>query len=149
MHYTLFNDRHVGAWNINFLTERVPLSFQSGGGLWIIYVFQLLSTIMCVYVWVSVVYVRRTCLMPALFHRCVYMLNILGQSRNVIFGLREPCTIKNWRLLNIFENSIFTVKWVIFPIFLAIFQYNFGDSWDNHGMWPIILGYFFQQLQWK
>ena len=30
-----------------------------------------------------------------------------------------------------------------FSDFLAIFQYNFGDSWDNHGMWPIILGYFF------
>ena len=27
--------------------------------------------------------------------------------------------------------------------FLAIFQYNFGDSWDIHGMRPIILGYFF------
>ena len=27
--------------------------------------------------------------------------------------------------------------------FFAIFQYNFGDSWDVHGMRPIILGYFF------
>ena len=27
--------------------------------------------------------------------------------RNVIFGLREPCTIINWRLLTLFENSIF------------------------------------------
>ena len=30
-----------------------------------------------------------------------------------------------------------------FSDFLAIFQYNFGDSWDIHGMQPIILGYFF------
>ena len=30
-----------------------------------------------------------------------------------------------------------------FSDFLAIFQYNFGDSWDIHGMRPIILGYFF------
>ena len=29
-----------------------------------------------------------------------------------------------------------------FSDFLAIFQYNFGDSWDIHGMRPIILGYF-------
>ena len=27
--------------------------------------------------------------------------------RNMIFGLREPCTIRNWRLLTFFENSIF------------------------------------------
>ena len=31
----------------------------------------------------------------------------------------------------------------------AIFQHNFGDSWDIHGLRPIILGYFFQQLWWK
>ena len=31
-----------------------------------------------------------------------------------------------------------------FPDFLAIFQFNFGDSWDIHGMQPIILGYFFK-----
>ena len=30
-----------------------------------------------------------------------------------------------------------------FSDFLAIFQYNFGDSWDIHGMRHIILGYFF------
>ena len=30
-----------------------------------------------------------------------------------------------------------------FSDFLAIFQYNFGDSWDIHGRRPIILGYFF------
>ena len=30
-----------------------------------------------------------------------------------------------------------------FPDFFAIFQYNFGDSWDIYGMRPIILGYFF------
>ena len=29
-----------------------------------------------------------------------------------------------------------------FSDFKAIFQYNFGDSWDNHGMWPIILLFF-------
>ena len=29
-----------------------------------------------------------------------------------------------------------------FSDFLAIFQYNFGDSWDIHAMRPIILGYF-------
>ena len=28
-----------------------------------------------------------------------------------------------------------------FTDFLAIFQNNFGDSWDIHGMWPIILGF--------
>ena len=27
--------------------------------------------------------------------------------------------------------------------FLVIFQYNFDDSWDIHGMRPIFLGYFF------
>ena len=27
--------------------------------------------------------------------------------RIVIFGLSEPCTIENWRLLKFFENSIF------------------------------------------
>ena len=27
--------------------------------------------------------------------------------------------------------------------FLAIFQYNFDDSWDIHGMLSIILGFFF------
>ena len=27
--------------------------------------------------------------------------------RNMIFWLREPCTIGNWRLLKFFENSIF------------------------------------------
>ena len=27
--------------------------------------------------------------------------------RDMIFGLREPCTIGNWRLLTFFENSIF------------------------------------------
>ena len=53
--------------------------------------------------------------------------------RIVIFGLSEPCTIENWRLSD----------------FLVIFQYNFGDFWDIHGMRPIILGYFFQQLRWK
>ena len=35
-----------------------------------------------------------------------------------------------------------TVKGVIFR-FLAIFQNSFSDSWDIHGMQPIILGYFF------
>ena len=29
-----------------------------------------------------------------------------------------------------------------FSDFLAIFQNNFVDSWDVHGMRPIILGYF-------
>ena len=33
-----------------------------------------------------------------------------------------------------------------FPDFLTIFQYNFGDSWDIHGMRPIILGYFFPTI---
>ena len=30
-----------------------------------------------------------------------------------------------------------------FSIFWAIFQHNFGDSRDIHGMRPIILGYFY------
>ena len=30
-----------------------------------------------------------------------------------------------------------------FSDFLAIFQYNFGDSWDIHGMGPIIFSYIF------
>ena len=29
---------------------------------------------------------------------------------------------------------------------MAFFQYNFGDSWDIHGMRPIILGYFFSTI---
>ena len=66
--------------------------------------------------------------------------------RNVIFGLREPCTTKNWRLLNFFENFIFHGEMGHFLIFLVIFQYNFGVSWDIHGMWPIILGYFFPTI---
>jgi len=33
-----------------------------------------------------------------------------------------------------------------FSDFLAIFQYNFGDSRDIHGMRPIILGYFFPTI---
>ena len=33
-----------------------------------------------------------------------------------------------------------------FSDFLTIFQYNFGDSWDIHGMRPIILGYFFPTI---
>ena len=30
-----------------------------------------------------------------------------------------------------------------FSDFFGIFQYNFGDSWDIHGMRSIILGYFY------
>ena len=30
--------------------------------------------------------------------------------RNVIFRLREPCTIQTWRLLTLFENSILRLK---------------------------------------
>ena len=33
-----------------------------------------------------------------------------------------------------------------FSDFLAIFQYNFGDFWDIHGLRPIILGYFFATI---
>ena len=38
------------------------------------------------------------------------------------------------------------VNGVIFSNFWAIFQSNLGDFWDIHGMRPIILDYFFQQL---
>ena len=33
-----------------------------------------------------------------------------------------------------------------FSDFFENFQYNFGDSWDIHGMRPIILGYFFPTI---
>ena len=48
--------------------------------------------------------------------------------RNMIFGYREPCPIRNWRLLKKIENFIFYGKGGHFSDFLAIFQYNFGDS---------------------
>ena len=40
----------------------------------------------------------------------IFCFQATGHSfscRNMIFGLREPCTIRNWRLLTFFENSIF------------------------------------------
>ena len=40
----------------------------------------------------------------------IFCFQATGHSfscRNMIFGLREPCTIGNWRLLTFFENSIF------------------------------------------
>ena len=55
--------------------------------------------------------------------------------RNVIFGLREPCTIRNWRL-DFFFNFIFYDWRSHFSDFFAIFQYNFGDFWDMYGMRP-------------
>ena len=45
-----------------------------------------------------------------------------------------------------FKIPFFTVSGVNFR-FLKYFQYNFGNYWDIHGMRPIILGYFFQQLR--
>ena len=40
------------------------------------------------------------------------------------------------------KMPIFMVKGVV------IFQNNFGDSWDIHGMRPIILGYFYNHGKW-
>ena len=76
-----------------------------------------------------------------------------------MFGFKLPVTVVHlgvWYLgweklvpkediwLFFLENSIFKVKGVIFPLLIfAIFQYNFPDSWDVHGMPHIILGYFF------
>ena len=40
----------------------------------------------------------------------IFLFQATGHSfscRNMIFGLREPCTIGNWRLLTFSENSIF------------------------------------------
>ena len=37
--------------------------------------------------------------------------------RNVIFGLREPCTIRNEGFWNFLKIQFFTVNWVIFSIF--------------------------------
>ena len=44
----------------------------------------------------------------------------------------------------ILTHSLHIDKLMIGWFFGAIFQYNYGDSWDKHGMRPIILGYFFQ-----
>ena len=56
--------------------------------------------------------------------------------RNVMFGLREPCTIIDWRLLTFFENSIFTAKWVIFSDLLVLWKWT-GGYWYNHGILSI------------
>ena len=63
--------------------------------------------------------------------------------RNMIFRLREPGWYHYKRLDNFQRIIFFLVKGVIFPFLLAIFNYNFGDSWYIHYMRPIILGYFF------
>ena len=46
----------------------------------------------------------------------------------VIFWLRERCTIRNGRLLTFFENSCFTFKGIIFPIFLQFFNITLVSS---------------------
>ena len=66
--------------------------------------------------------------------------------RDVIFWLIWPFTNRKKRLLKHFENSIFYRQIGHFSDFLTIFQYKFGDSWDIHGMRPIILGYFFPTI---
>ena len=79
----------------------------------------------------------------------IFCFQATGHSfscRNMIFGLRELCTIGNWRLLTFFENSIFYGYMGHFFDFWAIFPYNFGDSWDIHGMRHIILGYYFPTI---
>jgi len=50
--------------------------------------------------------------------------------RNVIFGLREPCSIQNWRLLTFFENSIFhgPFFWLFFNMTLVILNQQ-GHNW--------------------
>ena len=49
-----------------------------------------------------------------------------------------------WMFLKI---HFFTIKGVIFPFFVvANCQNKFGDSWDIHGMRPIILGNFFPTI---
>ena len=62
------------------------------------------------------------------FFPYIILVNFLFQAtghsfspRNVKFGSREPYTIRNWRLLNLFENSIFTVKGVIFSDLFWLF----------------------------
>ena len=78
-----------------------------------------------------------------------------GYLDNYLHSLKEciniskivPCTIRRLIFRHFLKIPFFTVKGVIFSIFLAIFQCNFGDSWDIHGMRHIILGYYFQILQ--
>ena len=83
--------------------------------------------------------------------------------RNLIFGLSDPWDMRIF-LNFFFEILIFTLFIGIFRFFslyntflvsnyqsqfftfLAIFPYNFGDSWDIHGMRHIILGYFFPTI---
>ena len=46
----------------------------------------------------------------SLYNTSIFCFQATGHSfscRNMIFGLREPCTIGNWRLLTFFENAIF------------------------------------------
>ena len=81
-----------------------------------------------------------------LVNLCFQATGLSFSCRNMISGLREPCTIRNWRLLTFFENSIFYGYMGHFFDFWAIFPYNFGDSWDIHGMRHIILGYFFPRI---
>ena len=43
--------------------------------------------------------------------------------RNMIFGGREPCTIKNWKLWNVFRKFHFSIfKGLFLPIFLQFFN---------------------------
>ena len=46
----------------------------------------------------------------------------------------------------ILTHSLLIDKLMIGWFLGAIFQYDYGDSWDNHGMRPIILGYFFPTI---
>ena len=46
----------------------------------------------------------------SLYNTSIFCFQATGHNfspRDMIFGLREPCTIENWRLLTFFENSIF------------------------------------------
>ena len=86
-----------------------------------------------------------------IFFPYITLVNFLFQatghifsSRNVIFGLRELCTIRNWRILKFFENLIngsFRF-WQFFNIILVILEISMPcdlSFWVN----------FFQQLRWK
>ena len=74
-----------------------------------IFIFTLFISIFCFFPYITIV------------NLCFQATGHSFSCRNMIFGLREPCTIGNWRLLTFFEN-FFTVKGVIFPIFWQFFN---------------------------
>ena len=82
---------------------------------------------------------------------CTYLLIFLSQINlhNIYKCVLFVSYISLLYLLWILAHSLLIDKLMIGWFLGAIFQYDYGDSWDNHGMRPIILGYFFQQLQWK